>query len=84
MALIPVHYLTVFDRVTTKCTYCTIVYSVGCCIKNYQDGRVLCYYVSNISYAETDIFMYVLRWYVDMFTTIATYSCMATDIFIVL
>jgi len=28
--------------------------------------------------------VFVLRWYVDMFTTIVTYSCMATDVFIVL
>lgn len=54
------------------------------CIQNYQDGRVLCYYVSNNSCVDTDIFMFVIRWYVDMLTTIVTYSCMVTDIFVVL
>lgn len=60
------------------------MHSVGCCIKNYQDGHALFYHVSNISGADTDIFMFVVRWYMDVFTTIVTYSCKATDIFIVL
>lgn len=58
------------------------MHSVGCCIRNYQDGRVPYYHVSNISGTDTDVFMFVPRWYMDMFTAIVTYSCKATDIFI--
>ena len=62
--------------------FCWLLY------KNYQDGRFLWYYVSNISGVDTEKFVFVLRWYIDMYTAtvwwcVSTNSCMATDIFIV-